>query len=163
MSIFCYSGLGLLRISWNGIVADISSPFVSYDSINRNGTRLAQIQSFREFEADVVANPLPQYAHLSPNILNDGHNTSLEYAANWTESFLMPLLQNEDFMKNILIFLTYDESATYSMPNRSWDSSSGVLSRKTKKVQVTQDSIPPIPSSRPSKATGNYHVWDDTT
>jgi hypothetical protein len=50
-------------------------------------------------------------------MLNDGHNTSLQYAANWTQSFLTPLLSNEQFMNRTLILLTYDESATYPIPN----------------------------------------------
>jgi len=55
---------------------------------------------------------------LSPDILNDGHDTSLEYAANWTKSFLTPLLANDYLMNNTLILLTYDESETYSLPNK---------------------------------------------
>jgi acid phosphatase len=51
-------------------------------------------------------------------MLNDGHNTSLAYAANWTQSFLLPLLANPQFMEKTLILLTYDESETYSVPNR---------------------------------------------
>ena len=94
-----------------------SSPFVSYDSVNLNGTRLANLLSFTDFASDVKANTLPQYAHLSPDMLNDGHNTSLAYAANWTQSFLAPLLANEQFMNRTLILLTYDESATYPIPN----------------------------------------------
>lgn len=94
------------------------NPFVSYDSISLNGTRLENIQSFASFDRDVKANDLPQYAHMSPDMLNDGHNTSLEYAANWSESFLTPLLANDQFMNNTLILLTYDESATYPIPNR---------------------------------------------
>jgi acid phosphatase len=55
---------------------------------------------------------------MSPGMLNDGHNTSLEYAARWTRSFLTPLLANEYFMNNTLVLLTYDESETYSLPNK---------------------------------------------
>lgn len=94
------------------------SPFVSYDSINLNGSRLANLQSFRDFSNAVKSQTLPQYAHLSPDMLNDGHNTSLGYATNWTMSFLAPLLANPTFMENTLILLTYDESATYEVPNR---------------------------------------------
>jgi acid phosphatase len=93
------------------------SPFVSYDSVNLNGSRLLNLQSFVDFDSDVKANTLPQYAHLSPDMLNDGHNTSLQYAANWTQSFLGPLLSNQQFMNRTLILLTYDESATYAQPN----------------------------------------------
>jgi acid phosphatase len=83
-----------------------------------NSTRLAKLLSFVDFQYDVAENTLPQYAHLSPDMLNDGHNTSLAYATNWTQSFLTPLLANEQFMKDTLILLTYDESETYSVPNR---------------------------------------------
>lgn len=106
--------------SWpdkDGKLLIISSPFVSYDSVNLNGTRLSKLQSFTAFGSDVKADTLPQYAHLSPDMLNDGHNTSLQYAANWTQSFLTPLLSNEKFMNRTLILLTYDESATYPLPN----------------------------------------------
>lgn len=98
----------------------MNSPFVSYDSINLNGTRLQNLLSLDDFSTTVQRDPssLPQYAHISPDMLNDGHNTSLSYGANWTRSFLAPLLQNEAFMNNTLILLTYDESETYSKPNR---------------------------------------------
>lgn len=95
----------------------IYSPFVSYDSVNLNGTRLAKLQSFTDFASDVNANTLPQYAHLSPDMLNDGHNTTLQYAASWAQFFLSPLLLNQQFMERTLILLTYDESATYPEPN----------------------------------------------
>jgi acid phosphatase len=98
--------------------ADVYSPFISFDSINRNGTRLAQIQSLEHFRRDVAANTLPQYAHISPDMLNDGHNTTLEYATKWSEEFLTPLLKNKDFMEKTLILLTYDESTTYEIPNK---------------------------------------------
>jgi acid phosphatase len=83
-----------------------------------NGTRLGNIQSFEDFDTNLKANTLPQYAHMSPDMLNDGHNTTLEYAANWAQSFITPLLANEQFMEKTLVLLTYDESATYPMPNR---------------------------------------------
>lgn len=77
-----------------------------------------KIESLSWFRRDVDNKCLPQYAHISPNMLNDGHNTSLEFAAKWTRSFLEPLLKDEYFMNETLILLTYDESATYEKPNR---------------------------------------------
>lgn len=94
------------------------SPFVSFKSINRNGTRLANLRSFVEFDRAVKANELPQYIHLSPNMMNDGHNTSLDYATAWCHHFLEPLLQNKDFMEKTLVLLTYDESESFGIPNR---------------------------------------------
>ncbi|PVH79526.1 phosphoesterase-domain-containing protein [Cadophora sp. DSE1049] len=94
------------------------NPFVSFERIAQNGTRLAQIQDFHSFQRDVEAKTLPQYAHLSPDMLNDGHNTSLSFATAWVKSFLTPLLSNPSFMDKTLILLTYDESETYPLPNR---------------------------------------------
>lgn len=94
------------------------NPFISFDSIALNGTRLANLLSLDDFAADVKTNALPQYAHISPNMLNDGHNTTLSFATEWTSSFLAPLLANPQFMEKTLVLLTYDESATYELPNR---------------------------------------------
>ena len=55
---------------------------------------------------------------MSPSMTDDGHDTSLAYATNWSRTFLTPLLQNPYFMNNTLILLTYDESETYSQPNK---------------------------------------------
>jgi len=96
----------------------VCSPFVSFERIAQNGTRLARIQDFPSFQRDVAANTLPQYAHMSPDMLNDGHNTSLSFATAWIKSFLTPLLSDPAFMSKTLILLTYDESETYPLPNR---------------------------------------------
>ncbi|TAQ88202.1 hypothetical protein B7494_g3472 [Chlorociboria aeruginascens] len=113
-----YMGAGSTGSSGGWDYVRKHNPFISYDSINLNGTRLAQLQSFSDFSNDLSANTLPQYAHFSPDMLNDGHNTSLSYAVNWTSSFLTPLLLNPTFMNKTLILLTYDESETYSEPNK---------------------------------------------
>jgi acid phosphatase len=49
---------------------------------------------------------------------NDGHDTSLDFAATWSKNFLTPLLKNTYFTNRTLILLTYDESKTYSKPNK---------------------------------------------
>ena len=88
------------------------NPFVSYDSINHNGSRLSNILAFTDFQHDLESSSLPQYAHMSPDMQNDGHDTSLEFAATWVKDFLTPLLLNDYFMENTLVLLTYDESET---------------------------------------------------
>lgn len=94
------------------------SPFVSFNSIGWVGERLANIQSLDAFQRALAAEDLPQYIHISPNLDNDGHDTSLESGANWTSNFLKPLLGNHYFMNNTLVQLTYDEAETYSSPNK---------------------------------------------
>lgn len=95
----------------------IFSPFLAYESIKSNSSRLALIRNLTEFEVDIAAGSIPQYINIFPNSRNNGRNTNLDYAANWTATFLSPLLEDESFMERTLILLTYDESATYSKPN----------------------------------------------
>ncbi|KAH8811579.1 phosphoesterase family-domain-containing protein [Xylogone sp. PMI_703] len=93
------------------------NPFVTFESITLNGTRRANVQSLSDFYDDLKANTLPQFMFMSPDMLNDGHNTTLEFAATWSRDFLTPLLANEQFMEKTLVLLTYDESLTYEIPN----------------------------------------------
>ncbi|CAJ2511195.1 Uu.00g068200.m01.CDS01 [Anthostomella pinea] len=94
------------------------NPFVSYDSVNKNGTRLLNLLSFKDFEIDLAAGAVPQFVMMSPDVLNDGHNTTLDYATKWARQFVMPLLADGVFSEKTLIQLTYDETEDYAEPNR---------------------------------------------
>ncbi|KAI2615138.1 putative acid phosphatase Pho610 [Hypoxylon sp. NC1633] len=92
--------------------------FVSFDSVNTYGSRLARLLSFEDFNRDLVAGTVPQFVMMSPNMLNDGHNTTLDYATRWARKSLLPLLKGDFFEEKTLIQLTYDETEDYSGPNR---------------------------------------------
>ncbi|KAI1431559.1 phosphoesterase family-domain-containing protein [Xylaria sp. CBS 124048] len=94
------------------------NPFISYDSVSSNGSRLLNILSFNNFQSDFTAGIVPQFVFMSPNMLNDGHNTTLDFATNWAREFLKPLLTNDAFAEKTLIQLTYDESEDYSKPDQ---------------------------------------------
>lgn len=90
---------------------------MSFDSVTANGTRLLCLQSFNEFHDDFVAKRVPQFVFMSPNMMHDGHNTSLETATEWSHEFLQPLLDDKAFDERTLILLTFDESENYGEPN----------------------------------------------
>lgn len=92
--------------------------FVSFDSVNMDGHRLARLLSFEDFKRDFAAGTVPQFVMMSPDMLNDGHNTTLNYATKWAHEFLMPLITDKAFAEKTVIQLTYDETATYGKPNR---------------------------------------------
>jgi hypothetical protein len=93
------------------------NPFVSYDSVNYDGMRLLEIQSFDEFGRDLTAGHVPQFCFMTPNMLNDGHDTGLKYATDWAHGFLPHMLTDKAFAERTLILLTYDESEDYGKPN----------------------------------------------
>ena len=60
---------------------------------------------------------LPQWSFITPNMTNDGHDTNVTFAAQWSRNFLTPLLNNSYFMNNTLVILTFDEDETYTDHN----------------------------------------------
>lgn len=59
-------------------------------------------------------------AFFTPNMQNDGHDTTINYAGNWSRSFLTPLLTNKAFINKTLVLLTFDENETYAIKNNVW-------------------------------------------
>lgn len=115
-----FMGVGSMGSTGNGAWDYVRkhNPYISYDSIANNGTRLWSLGSFRDFERDFAAGQVPQFVFMSPNMMNDGHNTTLEFASSWAHTFLKPLLADGAFKERTLILLTYDESATFEIPNK---------------------------------------------
>jgi hypothetical protein len=52
--------------------------------------------------------------------MNDGHDTTVDYAGNWTKTFLTPLLNDTRFVNKTLVLLTFDENETYAIKNNVW-------------------------------------------
>ncbi|KAJ3034588.1 hypothetical protein HDV00_004860 [Rhizophlyctis rosea] len=95
------------------------NPLVLFESIASNSTRQQRIRNFNDFAADVSAGALPQWVFITPNMRNDGHDTNIAFAANWTNYFLTPLLENTNFNDDkTLVILSFDESDVYTDSNR---------------------------------------------
>jgi len=94
------------------------NPLMSYDSVTSDTNRLAQNKNFTLFEEDLAANRLPQWMFITPNMTNDGHDTSVTVAGKWMRSFIIPLLSNPHFMKRTLVLITFDETANYLSNNK---------------------------------------------
>ncbi|KAL8279787.1 hypothetical protein RQP46_007882 [Phenoliferia psychrophenolica] len=87
------------------------SGLMKFDSITDNPERLARHRNFNNFAEDLQNDALPQWVWITPNVNNDGHDTSVKYAADFLEYFLVPLLKDERFNNNrTLITVTWDES-----------------------------------------------------
>ena len=94
------------------------NPSIVYDSVAAVPSRLARHRNFNDFAADVNASALPQWMFVTPNMANDGHDTSIDYAAQWLQYWLVPLLSNENFNDNkTLIVLSFDENESYTENN----------------------------------------------
>jgi hypothetical protein len=95
------------------------SPLILYDSVANVSERAARIRNFNDFAADINANVLPQWFFVTPNMVNDAHDTNINFTAAWLQYWLVPLLQDKRFNDDkTLIMLTFDENASYQINNQ---------------------------------------------
>ncbi|KAJ7903221.1 hypothetical protein B0H13DRAFT_2233950 [Mycena leptocephala] len=80
------------------------NPAVIYDAISQDPARAARIRTFNDFANDVV---------------NDAHDTTIDFAAAFLEYWFLPLLTDPRVNgEDTLIILTFDENHTFTVQNR---------------------------------------------
>jgi hypothetical protein len=82
------------------------NPLMSYDSCTMNPSCLARSKNFTLFYQDLENDTLPQWMFITPNMTNDGHDSSVTTAGRFVRKFLEPLLADDRFKSNTLIFLS---------------------------------------------------------
>ncbi|TVY83276.1 putative acid phosphatase [Lachnellula suecica] len=87
------------------------NPLISYQSVMEkpSDAGAGRIKNFTKFYEDLENERLPQWMFITPNMTNNGHDTSTTFGLAWAQRFLTPLLKDPRFMKNTLILLTWDE------------------------------------------------------
>lgn len=95
------------------------NPPILYDSVASVPERLARIRNFNDLAADVNASVVPQWLFITPNMIDDGHDTSVDFASDWLEFWLPTMLADTNFNDDrTIILLTFDENETYAVNNR---------------------------------------------
>ena len=95
------------------------NPPILYDSVANIPSRLARIRNFNDLVADVNASAIPQWLFVTPNLVDDAHDTNIDFASDWLNFWLPAFLADERFNDNrTLILLTFDENETYDINNR---------------------------------------------
>ena len=81
--------------------------------------RAALHRTFNDFAVDVNASALPQWMFITPNLVNDAHDTTIDFVSQWLAFWLVPLLSDKRFNDDrTLILLTFDENETGSVNNQ---------------------------------------------
>jgi len=87
-------------------------PFVFYKDIVSNTTRCdSHVLNFKAWNSDVNKSAIPNYAFITPNLKDDGHDTNVSYASNWLHGFLTPLV-NKTWFAHTAFFIVYDEGTS---------------------------------------------------
>ncbi|KAI0705371.1 phosphoesterase family-domain-containing protein [Earliella scabrosa] len=92
---------------------------IIFDSVTNVTDRALRVRNFNDFANDVQADAIPQWNFITPNLVNDGHDTTIDFVGDWLNFWLIPLLRDEKFNNNrTIILLTFDENETSSINNR---------------------------------------------
>jgi acid phosphatase len=85
---------------------------MSFDNISGNIARCRNIVNAEEhFAADVAKDKhAPQYMFYTPTLANDAHDTNITYIETDLKYLINTMMGNENFMKNTLILVTFDEN-----------------------------------------------------
>ena len=84
------------------------NPFIYYSNLQGGGlSSLCQTHDLPLSSFNPSSTP-PNYVFLAPNLLNDGHNTSIAYASSWLSSYL-PSLLAEPWASSTVFFVVIDE------------------------------------------------------
>lgn len=95
------------------------NPMMSYNSATGDVDRLAKAKNTTMFYEELASGTLPQWIWITPNMTDDGHDSSITVAGQWARDFLEPLLDNSNFnIDKTLIVLTWDECENYLLENR---------------------------------------------
>lgn len=86
-------------------------PFLSFESVQNDQERCARIVDARQLAIDVREGKLPDYSLFIPDLRNDGHDTGVAYADRWLLTTFGPLLEDANFIRGMLLIVTFDESA----------------------------------------------------
>jgi len=92
-------------------------PFLSFANVQNDPARCARIVPASQFDTDVQNGALPRFALYIPDLNDDGHNTSVAFAAAWLQARFEPLLTDPNFMNGLLFIVVFDEGRIPG-PNR---------------------------------------------
>lgn len=104
----------------DGLYAPKHVPFVYYSDVTgNNGTGntssycASHVVPYSQFANDLQNGNLPNYAFITPNLCDDGHDCSLSVADRWLSSNVPQIIGSSSFSSSV-IFIVYDEGTTDS-------------------------------------------------
>jgi len=107
--------------STDGLYTRKHNPFISMNTIRTNAARCAKIVEASELDTDIDNSDVPQFVYYTPNMDNDGHDTSPETASTWLQQFFSTRLTDTRFVdERTLVVVTFDESEKQTGPNQVW-------------------------------------------
>jgi Phosphoesterase family len=87
------------------------TPFMSFTNVSTSNSRCTKhITNASAFEKDLANGALPAFSFFTPNLIDDGHDSSTEAADQWFKQTFGPLLDDPKFA-DVLLVATFDENS----------------------------------------------------
>ncbi|HEX7601787.1 MAG TPA: alkaline phosphatase family protein [Polyangiaceae bacterium] len=102
------------------------NPMVFFDDVTgtndaASANCIAKVRPYTELATDLAADTVPNYAFITPNLCNDGHNScpptsdQIKQSDDWLAKEVKPILLSNAYKKGVVI-ITWDESELGDFP-----------------------------------------------
>ena len=90
------------------------NPFISFKDIQNDTARCsAHLIEASALATDIQNGTLPEFSLYIPDLNNDAHDTGVAYADRWFSKFFGPLMNDQHFMQDLLLVVSFDESGIF--------------------------------------------------
>ncbi len=93
-------------------------PFLSFKNVSTNSSRCLNIEKAQNFFSDFKNDSLPNFSIFVPDLIDDGHDSSLAVAGVWLQSTFGALLSDPSKLGDTLFILTFDEATKHPTRNQ---------------------------------------------
>jgi len=94
------------------------NPFLMMNNVHKNPALCKKVVDEKQLDADIKAKQVPHVVYYTPDMNNDGHDSDVNYAGDWLETFLAPRRNVPALSDGTLFFVTFDEQEDYSGDNK---------------------------------------------
>lgn len=84
-------------------------PFLSFKNVQLDSKRCSKIGDYKNLLSDWHSNKLPAFSMIIPNNRNNGHDTKIDFTANWLKQNFDAVFSNPQMMADTLVIITFDE------------------------------------------------------
>jgi phosphatidylinositol-3-phosphatase len=87
-------------------------PLSYFSDVIGSSVQCQNLVPFTQFATDLANNQLPNYSFITPNLIDDAHDGTLQQADTWLRVTIDPLIKSQEFQKDGLLIIVFDESGS---------------------------------------------------
>ncbi len=85
------------------------NPFFYYNDIRSDSRRCNQVVPLSQLDADLLANSVPDFTWITPNLIHDMHDGTVADGDQWLASMVPKIMQSATYRDNGQLIIVWDE------------------------------------------------------